>query len=167
MKQLTRAIRRPVFIAAVALTLVSPPAFAADAPNVALAKQMLEVTHAMTVFTPLIPGVVEQARLFYLQQNPSLGKDLSEVATKIRNDLQPRFAELIDDLAKIYAETFSEPEMKEIIAFYQSPAGKKMLDQQPRLVDASMNFAGNWANKLSEEVTARIREELIKRGHKM
>jgi hypothetical protein len=167
MKQLTRAIRRPVFIAAVALTLVSPPAFASDAPNVALAKQMLQVTHAMTVFTPLIPGVVEQARLFYLQQNPSLGKDLSEVATKIRNDLQPRFAELIDDLAKIYAETFSEQEMKEIIAFYQTPAGKKMLDQQPRLVDASMNFAGNWANKLSEEVTARIREELIKRGHKM
>jgi hypothetical protein len=30
-----------------------------------------------------------------------------------------------------------------------------------------MNFAGNWANKLSEEVTGKIREELIKRGHKM
>jgi hypothetical protein len=167
MKQLTRAIRRPVWAAAVALTLMSPAAFAADAPNVALAKQMLEVTHGSTVFTPLIPGVIEQARLFYLQQNPSLGKDLNEITAKLRADLQPRFAELIDDIAKIYAESFSEQEMKEIIAFYQTPAGKKMLDQQPRLVDASMNFAGNWANKLSDEVTSRMREELIKRGHKM
>jgi hypothetical protein len=167
MKQLTRAIRRPVWAAAVALTLMSPAAFAADAPNIALAKQMLQVTHGDAVFTPLIPGVVEQARLFYMQQNPALGKDLTEVATKIRNDLQPRFAELIDDLAKIYADAFSEQEMKEIIAFYQTPAGKKMLDQQPKLVDASMNFAGNWANKLSEEVTAKMREELLKRGHKL
>jgi hypothetical protein len=167
MKQLTRAIRRPVWAAAVALTLMSPAAFAADAPNIALAKQMLQVTHGVAVFTPLIPGVVEQARLFYMQQNPALGKDLTEVATKIRNDLQPRFAELIDDLAKIYADAFSEQEMKEIIAFYQTPAGKKMLDQQPKLVDASMNFAGNWANKLSEEVTAKMREELVKRGHKL
>jgi hypothetical protein len=167
MKQLTRAIRRPVWAAAVALTLMSPAAFAADAPNIALAKQMLQVTHGDAVFTPLIPGVVEQARLFYMQQNPALGKDLTEVATKIRNDLQPRFAELIDDLAKIYADAFSEQEMKEIIAFYQTPAGKKMLDQQPKLVDASMNFAGNWANKLSEEVTAKMREELVKRGHKL
>jgi uncharacterized protein len=167
MKQLTRAIRRPVFTAALALTLMSPAAFAADAPNVVLAKQMLQVTHGDTVFTPLIPGVVEQARLFYLQQNPSLGKDLNDVAAKIRTDLQPRFAELMEDIAKIYAESFSEQEMKEIIGFYQTPAGKKMLDQQPRLVDASMNLAGNWANKLSEEVTSRIRDELIKRGHKM
>ncbi len=167
MTQFTRAIRRPVWAAAVALTLMSPTAFAADAVNIALAKQMLQVTHGDAVFTPLIPGVVEQARLFYLQQNPALGKDLTEVATKIRTELQPRFAELTDDLAKIYADAFSEQEMKEIIAFYQTPAGKKMLDQQPKLVDASMNFAGNWANKLSEEVTARMREEMIKRGHKM
>jgi len=167
MKQLTRAIRRPAFAAALSLTLMSPAAFAADAPNVALAKQMLDVTNATTLFTPLIPGVVEQARLFYLQQNPSLGKDLGEITTKVRADLQPRFAELMDDIAKIYAESFSEQEMKDIVAFYQTPIGKKLLDQQPRLVDASMNLAGNWANKLSEEVTSRIRDELIKRGHKM
>ena len=167
MNQFTRAMRRPVFAAAVALTLVSPAAFAADSPNAALAKQMLEVTHATTVFMPLIPGVVEQARLLYMQQNPALGKDLGEIASKVRADLQPRFAELIDDLAKIYADAFSEQEMKDIIAFYQTPAGKKLLDQQPRLVDASMSFAGTWANKLSEEVIGRMRDELIKRGHKM
>jgi hypothetical protein len=168
MNQFTRAIGRPVWAAAVALTLIgSPAAFAAGAPNVALAKQMLEVTHATTVFAPLIPGVVEQARLLYLQQNPGLGKDLSEIATKMRADLQPRSAELIDELAKLYADAFSEQEMKEIIAFYQTQAGKKLLDQQPKLIDASMNLAGNWANKLSDEVTGRMREELIKRGHKM
>jgi hypothetical protein len=168
MKQLTRAIRRPLWAAAVALTLTaSPAAFAADAQNVALAKQLLELTNGATVLTPLIPGVIEQARLFYLQQNPMLGKDLTEITAKLRTDLQPRFSELIDEIAKMYAEAFTEQEMKDIVAFYRTPVGKKLLEQQPKLVDSSMNFAGNWANKLSEEVTGKIREELIKRGHKM
>jgi uncharacterized protein len=168
MKELTRAIRRPLWAAAVALTLTaSPAAFAADAQNVALAKQLLELTNGATVLTPLIPGVVEQARLFYLQQNPMLGKDLNEITAKLRTDLQPRFSELIDEIAKMYAEAFTEQEMKDIVAFYRTPVGKKLLEQQPKLVDSSMNFAGNWANKLSEEVTGKIREELIKRGHKM
>jgi hypothetical protein len=168
MMHLKRAIGRPAWAAAVALTLLaSPAAFAADAPNIAIAKQLMNVTGATTVFNPLIAGVVEQSRLLYLQQNPMLGKDLNEIATKIRADLQPRFSELVDEMAKIYADAFTEQEMKEIVAFYQTPAGKKLLEQQPKLVDASMNFAGNWANKLSEEVTAKMREELIKRGHKM
>lgn len=170
MKQLTRAVARPLLAAAVAVTLIgSPAAFAADPSpsSIATAKQLLAVTKATDVLAPLVPGVVEQARLLYLQQNPGLGKDLGEIATKIRTDLKPRFSELIDDIAKMYANAFTEQEMKDILAFYQSPAGKKLLVEQPKLVDSSMSHAGEWANKLSEEVTAKMREELIKRGHKM
>jgi hypothetical protein len=168
MKIAMQTIRRPFWAGAVCFSLLTAtPAMAADAGSVATAKQLLTVTSATTVFNPLIAGVVEQARLLYLQQNPGLGKDLNEIATKMRADLQPRFAELIDAMAKLYADAFTEQEMKDILAFYQSPAGKKLLDQQPKLVDASMSFAQDWANKLSEEVTAKMREELIKRGHKM
>jgi hypothetical protein len=165
MKKLTRAIGAGAFCLSVAMA--SPAAFAADAASIATAKQILVVTGASTVFSPLIAGVVEQARLLYMQQNPALGKDLSEIATKMRADLQPRFSELTDEMAKLYADAFTPQEMKEILAFYQSPTGKKLLDTQPKLVDASMSFAQNWANKLSDEVTAKMREELVKRGHKM
>ena len=58
---------------------------------------------------------------------------------------------------------FTEAEIKAILAFYQSPAGKKMLLQQPQVVDSSMKFAQTWANNLSEEVVAKMREELKKR----
>ena len=165
MKKLTRAIGAGVFCLSVAMT--SPAAFAADEAAVATAKQVLTATSATAIFRPLIAGVVEQARILYLQQNPALGKDLSEVANKMRADLQPRFADLMTEMAKLYADAFTDKELKDILAFYESPTGKKLLEQQPKLVDASMNFAQDWANKLSDEVTAKMREELIKRGHKM
>jgi uncharacterized protein len=165
MKKLMRAIGAGAFCLSVAMT--SPAAFAADAASMATAKQLLTITGATTVFNPLIAGVVEQSRLLYLQQNPGVGKDLNEIATKMRADLQPRFAELVDEMAKMYADAFTQQELKDILTFYQSPVGKKLLDQQPKLIDGSMTFAQDWANKLSEEVTAKMREELMKRGHKM
>src|SRR5665213_3636714 len=97
--------------------------------------------------------------------NPALAKDLNEIADKMREDLKPRFSELTDDVAKEYATNFTEPELKAILVFYQSPAGKKLLDRQPKIVDASMSFAQDWANKLSYEVVPKMREELKKRGY--
>ena len=128
------------------------------------AKQLIAATAATTVFTPLIAGVVEQAKLLYLQQNPGLAKDLNEIAEKMRADLAPRFAELSDEMAKLYATRFTDPELKAILVFYQSPVGKKLLDQQPNVVDDSMKFAQDWANKLSDQVIAQMRDELKKRG---
>jgi hypothetical protein len=93
-----------------------------------------------------------------------LAKDLNEIAEKMRADLAPRFAELSDEMAKLYATRFTDQELKAILVFYQSPVGKKLLDQQPNVVDDSMKFAQDWANKLSDQVIAQMRDELKKRG---
>jgi hypothetical protein len=164
-----QAVQRVARLASVAVVLaVFTPAAHAQQPSagsMAVAKQLIATTNATAVFTPLIAGVVEQAKILFLQQNPALAKDLNEVTAKIRTDLQPRFAELNDEVAKLYATNFSEQELKDILVFYQSPAGKKMLTVQPKVIDASMTFAGTWANKLSDEVIAKIRDEMKKRGH--
>jgi len=113
-------------------------------------------TGATAVFTPLIAGVVEQSKLLFLQQDPGLAKDLNEIATKMRNDLAPRFSELSNEVATLYASNFTDDELKAILAFYQSPVGKKMLQRQPQVIDNSMKFAQTWATNLSDEVTAKI-----------
>jgi len=109
--------------------------------------------------------VVEQAKVLYLQQNPALAKDLNEIAAQMRTDLQPRFSELTDEVARQYAINFTEPELKDILAFYKTTAGKKLLTAQPKIVDSSMKFAQDWANTLSDQVISKMRDELKKRGH--
>jgi hypothetical protein len=164
-----QAIQRAIRPAAVVLALAAcAPAARAQQPSAAsiqIAKQLVEVTGATTLFNPLIAGVVEQAKILFLQQNPALAKDLNEVAAQIRMQLQPRFSQITDEIARQYVTNFSEQELKDILAFYQSPAGKKMLTVQPKIVESSMTFAGDWANKLSDEVIAKMRDEMKKRGH--
>jgi uncharacterized protein len=151
---------------AVALAVSSPAAHAQQPTAAAIAsgKELVAITGATTLFDPLIAGVIEQAKLLYLQQNPGLSKDLNEIAEKLRSDMAPRLSELNNEVAKLYATNFTDQELKAIIVFYQSPAGKKLLAQQPIVVDASMKFAQTWANGLSDEVVAKMREELKKRG---
>ncbi len=164
-----QAFKRTSRLAAVAVALVafSPVAHSQQpsAAALATARALIASTGAQSVFNPLIAGVVEQAKLLFLQQNPALAKDLNEIADKMRTDLAPRIAELSEEMARLYATHFTDQELKAILVFYQSPVGKKLLAQQPTVVDASMKFAQDWANKLSDQVIAKMREELKKRGH--
>lgn len=163
------AIKSAAGLAALGVALVtfSPLAHAQQPSAAAMssAKELISITGATTLFSPLIAGVVEQAKVLFLQQNPALSKDLNEIATRMRADLQPRFTELTDEVARLYSQNFTEQELKEILAFYKTPAGKKLLTAQPQVVDASMKFAQDWANKLSDQVIAKMRDELKKRGH--
>ena len=165
--QAFRHAARPALFAA-ALVVFAPAAYAQPKPSataVAEAHKVIAATGAANLLTPLIAGVVEQAKLLFLQQNPMLAKDLNEVAAKLRTDLTPRFSELSDQMATYYASEFTEQELKDILVFYQSPAGKKLLERQPVVIDRSMKFAQEWANKLSDEVIGKIREEMKKKGH--
>jgi hypothetical protein len=160
---------RAMFLAIVAIALgASGPAAFAQQPSaaaIASGKELIAINGATSLFNPLIAGVIEQAKILYLQQDPGLSKDLNEIADKMRADLAPRSSEINDEMAKLYAASFTDQELKTIIVFYQSPAGKKLLAQQPRIVDASMKYAQTWANTLSDEVVAKMRDELKKRGH--
>ena len=50
-----------------------------------------------------------------LQTNPMLGKDLNEVAAKLRTELAPRTRPSYwTEMAKLYAAAFTEQELKDI-----------------------------------------------------
>ena len=163
-----QAVKRTMQLAAIGVALVasSPTAYSQQptAAAIASAKELVTITGATTLFNPLIAGVVEQAKLLFLQQNPTQSKELNEIAAKIRADLQPRFVELSNEVAKIYATHFSEQELKDLLAFYKTPAGKKLIIEQPKVADESLKFAQTWANTLSDQVIGMMRQELKKRG---
>lgn len=129
------------------------------------AKEIIKLTGATALFTPLIPGVVEQAKNLFLQQNPALGKDLNAIALQMRTDLAPRSEELNNEVAKLYAIHFTEAELKDLLAFYKTPVGMKLITEQPKIGEEGLKFAQDWANQLSDQVITKMREELKKRGH--
>ena len=45
------------------------------------------------------------------------------------------------EMATIYAREFTEPELREIIKFYQTPVGQKMAARLPQLMQAGMEVS--------------------------
>ena len=89
------------------------------------------------------------------------------MASQLRNEFAPRRAELLAYAAKLYAERFTEQELKDTLAFYKSPLGRKLLVEEPSILDQSMRNAQSWADRLSQEVIGKIRAEMKRRGHEI
>ncbi|MGB3744098.1 MAG: DUF2059 domain-containing protein [Xanthobacteraceae bacterium] len=130
-----------------------------------VARQILEIKHVEDVFKPMIRGVVIKTRDMFMQTNFMWGKDLNEIAANLEREYNARTKELLDRAARIYATHFSEPELKQLLSFYQSPLGQKVIDEEPKALDESMAMAGSWADDFSQDVINKMRAEMKKRGH--
>jgi len=153
---------------ALVLAAVSPAQAQQPSANaLALAKEIIVLKGGNSIYDPVVPQIVDRARTLFLQSNPMLGKDLNEVATKLQGELTPRTAELLNDGARLYASRFTEQELKDVLAFYKSPVGRKVITQEPAILDQSASNVDDWANKLADEVISRFRAEMKRRGHEI
>ena len=152
------------------LALAAAGAAQAQQPSpaaLAYARELMEIKGVKSLVEPVMVGVIEQTKGTILQTNPGLTKDLDEVGAQLRNEYQPRIAEISNEIVQLYAQRFNEQELKEAIAFYKSPTGKKILTEEPRILDATYARLQQWANRLQDEVTTRVRVEMKKRGHNL
>jgi hypothetical protein len=111
--------------------------------------------------------VIESAKNSLVPTNPQLQQQLNEVAAQLRKEFDPKRAEILNEVAKVYAQRFTEPELKEIVAFYKTPIGKKMIIEEPIALDQSLKVAQAWATRFSDEVLERFRAEMKKKGYNL
>jgi hypothetical protein len=156
-----------VALIALVVVVVAGPARAQNPSPASLliAKQIVELKGVRNMFDPMVRGVVEKAKAMFMQTNFNLAKDLNDVAAILHKDYDSRSAEVIDQTARIYASHFTELELKELLKFYQSPVGKKMITEEPKALDQSMVEAAKYADDLSGQIIERFRTEMKKRGH--
>ena len=135
--------------------------------TLASARELMEIKGVKSLVEPVVVGVIQQTRGTILQTNPGLTKDLDEVSAQLRNEYQPRIAEMTNEIVQLYAQRFNEQELKDAIAFYKSPTGKKILSEEPKILDETYARVQQWANRLQNEVMLRVRAEMKKRGHNL
>jgi hypothetical protein len=132
---------------------------------VKLAREIIELKDANVLFGPMVPGVIERVKSMFLQTSPTLGKDLEAVAATLRKTYASRTNDLLNDVAWVYASRFTEAELKEIVTFYRSPTGKKVIQWEPQVFEDAMSGLKAWQDTFSEEVIGRFRADMKKRGH--
>ena len=132
---------------------------------VAVAKELIVLKGSTQLWDAVVPGVIEQVKAVFMQTNPALGKELNDVAAQLRTEYAPRASQLVDQVAQLYARTFTEQELKDALTFYKSPLGRKIVTEEPKVLDDGFRRIQQWANKFSEEVMSKMRAEMKKKGY--
>lgn len=131
---------------------------------IAGAKEILALKNAAAVYQGAVIGTIQNVKNSLLQSNLNLQKDIDEVSLKLARELAGKESEIGEGMAIIYATNFTEQEIKDLLAFYKSPLGKKSLEAEPKSIEQSLNFMRNWGDDFAVEVNERFREEMKKRG---
>jgi len=172
MKSFLRSL--PAAGLAVALALMLAPAVAQTPPAapgkpgspaaLVAAKEILTLKNASAMYAGAVPGLVERTKTTLLQSNLNLQKDLNEVAIIVAKNLAGREKEIADGMAQIYTTEFTEQELKDLVTFYKTPLGQKLLANEPRAIQGSMGYMQAWAQSFSEVINGQFRAEMRKRG---
>jgi uncharacterized protein len=171
--------KEPIMIASVlarlwmALLIMLSLGFAAQSANppqpspqaIALAKELIFLKGGQQMFGPVVPGVIESTKDVFLPTNPNLSKPLGEVSAQLKSEYASKSDELMNEVAKVYATHFTEQELKEIVAFYKTALGKKLLNEDPIAIEAGFTRAKEWANDFSNQVMTKMRAEMKKKGY--
>lgn len=148
---------------AAALLLVSSTALWADAAShAAEAERLLKLTQADKMAVP----VYAQVQQAFAQRHAEDAGPGASAAVLERYQAQANAAldkvigwsTLKPELIKLYTEAFTEQELKELLAFYSTALGRKMLSQLPRLNQASAQLTQAQLLKAAPQVNGLLNE---------
>lgn len=172
MKSLSKILPAAGLVLAMASTA---PAFAqqpaagqqppkASAACLASARELLAMKNVSAMYVAAVPNIVEQAKNRLLQANLNYQKDLNESALVVAKVLAGREKEIGEGMANIYCAEFTDQEVKDLVTFYKTPLGQKLLTAEPKAIQTSMSYMQQWAMGFADIVTDEIRAEMKKRG---
>jgi hypothetical protein len=142
----------------------APPLKPASPAAIAAAKEILTMKNAAAMYASAVPNIVQQTKDQLIQTNLNYQKDLNELAPIVAQAFAGKEKEIGEGMAQVYANEFTEQELKDLVTFYKSPLGQKLLTAEPHAVQLSMSYMNQWAQNFSETVNAQFRAEMRKRG---
>ena len=132
-----------------------------DAEELALARQVLAASRVGRPFDEILPNVADQAKTTFIRSNPQMQLGIIEVVDKVALDMVIRREELDTKLTEVWALAFDKDELRTLLEFYNTPAGKKFGAIMPRILTAQLGIADQWTRELSQEMHKRVGDNLI------
>ncbi|MGY3590218.1 MULTISPECIES: DUF2059 domain-containing protein [Bradyrhizobium] len=131
---------------------------------IAAAKEILTMKNVAVMYSGAVPGIIEKTKTGLLQQYLNYQKDLDEVAVIVAKQFAGGEKEIGDGMAQIYAAEFTEQELKDLVTFYKTPLGQKLLTAEPTAINGSLQYMQQWAQQFGVIVNGQFKAEMKKRG---
>ena len=148
--------------AAVLLAVSAVPSHADDISETHLqaARDALSAIHATDAFDRILPAAAQALKGQLIQKDPNFQEDIISIVDKQTLALAQRRADLETESATDYAKAFTEDELKAIATFYNSPAGKTLLEKGPQVTAEIGRAAVIWQRGIARDLAEAVAKEM-------
>lgn len=141
----------------VAMLFAAAPSVSAQAPSdeyKATLEKMLELSGSMASAKAMVPQMIAMLK----QQSPS-----ASFWDGFQKKWEGKFGNKLAELyAPVYQKYLTLDDLKKIVAFYESPVGKKLGASTPAMMAEGMQIG----QKLGMEIATELQQELQAQGNK-
>ena len=133
--------------------------------TIAAARELLVTMGGADQIKTTMAIVMKNLKPAIVQNRLEVERDFDAMLPLILESFNARMNEVIDQIAAVYARTFTADELREAVAFYRGPTGQKIVQKLPALLQESMAVGQRFGQSIGNEFRGRMIEELRKRGH--
>jgi len=153
-----RHTRRLTFVVAITCLLTSI-AHAQKADTTAPNTSRLALAHRVLDASGTVETMVAAIRANLPAQRMASPQIPAEFWTRFEARITQDAPHLVDSIAVLYAKRFTQEELQGILAFYQSPVGRRVRELQPGLVTESSAIGQRWGMRLGAEIGASLQQQ--------
>jgi hypothetical protein len=158
---------RRVLVAVLLSLVVNHATAAQQRPSVdamVAARAFVDASGAAAQFDQVMPLMADQMSKAFRSLAPDRSREIDEVMAEVVKRFITRKSELIDEIAAIYADKLSVEDLRDITKFYQTGAGRRMVESLPEVTRRAAAVGQAWGQRIGAEIANEMRRELRKRG---
>jgi len=130
------------------------------------ARKLVTTLKIADQYRAALPQLMLKLRPVVAQDRPEIEHDYDAMTAPGSDIYAPFAAAMIDQIAALYAASFTVEELRQIEAFYVQPAGRKLLEKSDALAQASAQIGQDVNQKALDELKQRLTEALRQKGRK-
>ena len=117
-------------------------------------KTFFKVSGTEATYKNVIPLMLKS-----FKENPTFNTIPDEFWVDFEKEAQVSYKDLENQISEVYKKHFTSAEIKQLIAFYESPIGQKFVEKQPFILADSYQIGSEWGQKLGEKVALKLQEK--------
>lgn len=172
-KLMTSTFKRAPMLVAAVLSLILSSFVALPAASqtteispehLALARKYVDLTDTGGLYEASVVQAGINTYKQLLPQNPEIAEPLNTAIETVIGTYKGKKGELFDQFARIYALSFTQEELQQIVDFYSSPVGTKLAKSNAAMSGTIARVMDVFSSNLNTEFFARVRAELKAKG---
>ena len=124
------------------------------------ARVAVEVTKATESFDSILLEASSTLKNQLTANNPDKAEQINTAVDEEAIALASRRGDLENEAVRLFANSFTEAELKEIGTFFGSEVGKKYLDSTPILARELSKAARIWANGVNRDLQENVQKKM-------